>query len=73
MDDNEYAWYCGELRSYGFYKCFNCNSNWQSANSWVDFKQRCAKCHQNVYPFHLVRLVAILFEIYINVISKIEN
>ena len=54
MNDKQYAWFDGKLRSFGNYKCKECNRNWSSGNSWVDKWQSCHSCGKKIYPHDLV-------------------
>jgi Zinc-binding domain len=34
-----------DKKKFGYYRCHKCLREWQSANSWRDFGQRCSKCN----------------------------
>ncbi len=36
---------------YGYFKCFTCSTTWESAASWKNMYQKCAKCDSIVYPY----------------------
>ena len=55
MNKKEYAWFEGQLRSYGHYKCKDCNRSWSSGNSWVGKWQACHSCGNKIYPHDMVR------------------
>ena len=55
MNKKEFAWFDGRLRSYGHYKCKDCNRNWSSGNSWVGKWQACHSCGNKIYPHDMVR------------------
>ena len=68
MNDKQYAWFDGKLRSFGNYKCKDCKKNWSSGNSWVDKWQSCHSCGNKIYPHNMVCLneISMLFISYLN-------
>ncbi|XP_052743397.1 zinc finger CCHC domain-containing protein 24 [Bicyclus anynana] len=48
--------YQGKRRSFGEFKCPQCQRRWMSANSWANSGQDCSKCKINVYPHRQMRL-----------------
>ena len=48
--------YQGKKRSYGHFKCTQCNARWGSAYSWANTWQQCKTCKTKVYPYSQVKL-----------------
>lgn len=44
--------YQGTRRTYGFFKCQQCNRSWSSGNSWANSGQQCKSCNKLIYPHH---------------------
>ena len=40
-----------DRKMFGFYKCEDCNRNWQSAHSWAGYGQKCKGCGKNTLPY----------------------
>ncbi|KAL5254230.1 hypothetical protein ACHWQZ_G013865 [Mnemiopsis leidyi] len=43
--------YQGKKRTFGFFRCRDCDSSWQSAYSWANCGQECKICRKLVYPY----------------------
>ena len=43
--------YQGTRKTFGYFRCSDCDKNWYSGNSWANIAQKCLKCDLFVYPF----------------------
>ncbi|CAM1305416.1 ZCCHC24 (predicted) [Pycnogonum litorale] len=48
--------YQGKKRSFGYFKCHQCQKMWSSGNSWANMGQECLTCRINIYPFRQRKL-----------------
>ena len=46
--------YQGKKRSFGDFRCHQCDHTWSSGNSWANMGQKCKFCGIMVYPYHQV-------------------
>lgn len=43
--------YQGNRKTFGFFRCTECDRSWASAHSWANTSQRCLNCDEDVYPY----------------------
>ena len=46
-----------DRRKFGSYRCPSCNREWESANSWRDYGQKCQKCNITVMAYKRSQLL----------------
>lgn len=47
--------YQGKKRSFGHFRCEDCDNEWESAYSWANKGQQCRTCYMSfVYPYKQV-------------------
>ena len=62
-----YSFFTEKLRRlYGFFKCWKCQREWGSGNSWEGMGQECHKCKIMIYPYKQVIIIIIIIIIIIN-------